>query len=98
MNILYLTRPKGSLLALSFMSNDPAEIATFKRLCYVRLPRSVAWFHQGNSEEWQMFEFWSDKDSQILAYSMDIADEMGLSLELEEPTTDWIKNFCENQK
>lgn len=95
MNILYLTRPKGSLLALSFMSNDAAEIETFKRLCYVRLPRSIAWFHQGDQPAWQMFEFWCDKDSQILDYSMDIADEMGLSLELEEPTTDWVRKFCE---
>ena len=95
MKTMYLTRAKGQLLALSFMSNDPAEIETFKQLCYTRLPRSVSWFHQGNQPEWQMFEFWSDKDNQILDYSMEISDEMGIPLELEDPTIDWVRAFSE---
>jgi hypothetical protein len=93
MDWLYLTRAKGSLLALSFLSKDVAKIEKFKNTCYVDLPKSLHWFHQGNAETWQMFEFWSDKDDQILDAAIDIADKMGVELELMDPSSAWMNRF-----
>lgn len=98
MDWLYLTRAKGQLLTLSFLSKDAAKIEQFKDLCYVDLPKSLHWFHQGNSDTWQMFEFWSDKDNQILDAAMNIADKMGVELQLMDPSREWMDKFLERNQ
>ena len=92
MNYLYLTRPKGQLLALSFLSKDVDLIEKFNYFGY-EMPKSLCWFQQGDSEHWQMFEFWSDKDADILDMAIEISNKMEMELELEDPTSEWIQAF-----
>jgi hypothetical protein len=93
MNYLYLTRPKGQLLALSFLSKDVDLIDKFKHLGW-QIPKSAHWFHQGDSAHWQMFEFWCDKDSEILDIAIEISNKMEMELELEDPSVEWIRKFA----
>lgn len=48
----------GKGLVLELWTDTPHQIEAFKELCYTLLGRDTQWFHQCNTETYQMFEFW----------------------------------------
>jgi hypothetical protein len=70
---------KGVCLCL--YSDDVNKIEVFKHLCYGNLPKNLGWFHQCNTRQFQMFEFWKPHHDAMVMISQRIAQEMRLPFE-----------------
>lgn len=65
-------------------SDSKEKIVKFTNLCKVTLSKNLNWFHQGNCENFQFFEFWSNDLELMLEESLRIAKEMEISLEIKK--------------
>jgi hypothetical protein len=66
---------------IEIQASRPELIDRFKQRCYL-MPKSVHWFHQGNSNHWQMFEFWTDNQGAILDACLAVASDLNLELQV----------------
>ena len=63
---------------VSLYSDNVELIEKFRALCYINLSKDLGWFHQCNSEQYQMFEFWKPQTDAMVAISLAIATELRL--------------------
>lgn len=69
-------------LVMAYWSKNLEKVQAFKEACYSLLGRDTGWFHQCNSDEYQMFEFWVGRDKLPLVRERctQVAKEVGLEL------------------
>lgn len=81
--VLYLRSPmmdKGYMLILE--SENPVRLAEFRALGFSTLPQSVRPFLQLDTDTCKGFEFWTRDYNAILAAARNLAERMGLKLEI----------------
>ena len=88
----YITEEKNTLnltnripnkgLVMTLWHDDPEMIEAFKHECYTTLPKATGWFHQCNSNEYQMFEFWTGypKLGLVREACQKVAEAIGMTL------------------
>lgn len=72
---------KGPNIAL--WSSNVELIEKFKFLCKANLSTELGWFHQCNSQTYQMFEFWRPQSPAMTEYATRIAEALDLPLKME---------------
>lgn len=77
--MIYLRSPhadKGYMLV--WAGENPAEGARFRRIVLERLPRTLRWFFQVNTDEYKAVEFWTDNLEAIMRAAREVAAAMGV--------------------
>lgn len=75
---LKLIKQSDKNWGITFESEDKDKISQFKSFCRENLGDN--WFHQGDCETWQFFEYWGNNDELVLDKSIIIADLMKMPL------------------
>jgi hypothetical protein len=68
----------GKGVCLTLYSDHIEQIEKFRQLCYKNLAKQLQWFHQCNSRQYQMFEFWRPQSDAMRRVTNLIAKAMGL--------------------
>jgi hypothetical protein len=72
---------KGPYLCLWTSQRGDDLLTHFKAACYRLLPKELGWFHQSDTENFQMFEFWRPDSALMAEAAQKIAEELRLPLE-----------------
>ena len=82
---------EGINFVLELWSDDRDLLRKFKEACYRNLGRDINWFHQSDTESYQLFEFWAGKEKfqLIQQQAMIVAKAIGkpLKVEIKEKTS-----------